>query len=140
MSRLRISDADTGIAISGKRQLYKWVERVVLSEGMKLDQIEIIYCTDEYLLDLNKRFLNHDYFTDIITFDYSEGNNISGELYISYDRVRENASKFSISDFEEFRRVLIHGVLHLCGYKDKTSSDKLKMRQKEDEKLLMFGN
>lgn len=87
---------------------------------------------------MNKQFLDHDYFTDIITFDYSEGKTISGELYISADRVKDNAGKFKAGFEQELYRVMIHGVLHLCGYKDKTADDQRKMRHKEDQKLKML--
>ncbi len=100
--------------------------------------IAIILCSDEYLLDINKKFLSHDYYTDIITFDYTEGKRISGELYISIDRVKENAKQLGVSFPNELHRVMIHGVLHLCGYKDKTRKDREMMRTKEDQKLKML--
>lgn len=98
----------------------------------------IILCSDEYLLDINKRFLDHHFYTDIITFDYCEGKVVSGELFISTDRVRENAEKYKIGFLDELNRVIIHGVLHLCGYKDKTEKDIKRMRSKENEKLKML--
>jgi len=113
----------------------KWIEEVVIHEGFQLGDISIILCSDEYLLTINKEYLSHDYYTDIITFDYTENNVISGDLFISGDRVEENAKEYNISFLHELNRVIIHGVLHLCGYKDKTIGEKQEMRNKEDEML-----
>lgn len=120
-------------------ELYsKWIEEVISSENKILGELNYIFCTDEYLLDVNIKYLNHDYYTDIISFDYSEGNIISGDMFISIDRIVDNAKDLNVSFEEELKRVMIHGVLHYCGYKDKSESDELIMRQKEDEKLVMF--
>src|SRR5690606_18692821 len=107
---------------------------VIASEEKKLEEICYIFCDDEYLLNLNEEFLQHDTYTDIITFDYSVGKILQGDIYISTERVKENSDEFNVSFEEELRRVIIHGVLHLCGYKDKTKEQSLLMRQKEEEK------
>lgn len=104
---------------------------LIESEGFSEGDITVVFVTDEYLLEMNKTHLNHDYYTDIITFDYTESNFISGDLFISYDRVLENAKDFSVSSFNELSRVIFHGVLHLCGYKDKSKGDEKLMRAKE---------
>lgn len=109
-----------------------WLEDLILSENKKLGDINYIFCDDEYLLKVNQDYLDHDYYTDIITFDYVKGKTISGDIFVSLPRILDNASTLS-QDFEsEFRRVLAHGLLHLCGYKDKTKEEESTMRQKED--------
>lgn len=109
-----------------------WIENIILSENKKLGEINYIFCDDEYILKVNQDYLQHDYYTDIITFDYVKGKNISGDIFISITRVKDNATTLS-KDFEsEFRRVLAHGILHLCGYKDKTEENIKEMRAKED--------
>ena len=111
------------------------LSKTIQEEGFLLGDITVIFVTDGYLLDMNKKHLNHDYYTDIITFDYCEGNIISGDLFISLDRVRENASTFDTPFLLELKRVMIHGVLHLCGHKDKTKEEEEKMRSLENKYL-----
>ncbi|MCF0065734.1 rRNA maturation RNase YbeY [Dyadobacter chenwenxiniae] len=117
----------------------KWIKNTSLSEGYEIADLNYIFCDDEYLLEINKQYLDHDYFTDIITFDNSEEDNvIEGDIYISVDRVKENAATFE-ADFEtEMRRVLIHGLLHLMGYDDTDEKLKAAMRAKEDQYLSLF--
>lgn len=115
--------------------LVSWISKVVESEKKELGEISYVFCSDEYLLHMNKEHLNHDYYTDIITFDYCFENFVSGDLFISIDRVLDNANQFSTEFKDELDRVCVHGVLHLCGYKDKSSDDEAMMRLKEDEKL-----
>lgn len=115
-----------------------WISRVVESEHKELGELSYIFCDDAYLLELNKQYLDHDTLTDIISFDYTEGDVISGDIFISIERVIDNANDLNISFTEELKRVIIHGVLHYCGYKDKSDKDEVLMRQKEDEKILMF--
>lgn len=115
--------------------LVSWINKVVESENKILGELSYVFCSDDYLLEMNREHLNHDYYTDIITFDYCFENIVSGDLFISLDRVEENAKEFSISFQDELDRVCVHGVLHLCGYKDKSEADEILMRQKEDEKL-----
>jgi len=121
-----------------RRKLKENIHFLLKNEGFICQEINIILCTDEYLLALNERFLKHDYYTDIITFDNSQGNLITGELYISLDRVKENAVKFNVKVEIELYRVIIHGVLHLAGYKDKSSLEKKLMTEKEDYYLLIL--
>jgi rRNA maturation RNase YbeY len=118
----------------------KWLEDLILSEGKKLGEINYIFCNDEYLLKVNQDYLQHDYYTDIITFDYVKGKTISGEIFVSLQRISDNASTLSKNYEEELRRVLAHGILHLCGYKDKTGEEELLMRSKEDFYLAKYSN
>jgi len=115
-----------------------WILNVIESENKILGEISYIFCNDNYLLNLNQQYLNHDTLTDIISFDYTEGELISGDIFISIERVKENAFELNIDFNEELKRVMIHGVLHYCGYKDKTVSEEEIMRQKENEKILLF--
>lgn len=117
----------------------KWLKNASISEGYELSQLNYVFCTDEYLLEINKQYLDHDYFTDIITFDNSEEDNqLEGDIYISVDRVRENAATFHTDFDTEMRRVLIHGLLHLAGHDDTSEALKTAMRAKEDEYLRVF--
>ena len=115
-----------------------WISAVISSEQKKEGEINYIFCDDDYLLKINLEYLNHDTLTDIISFDYSMGNELNGDIFVSVERVQDNANDFKVSFEEELKRVLVHGVLHYCGYKDKTESDEQLMRSKEDEKLAMF--
>jgi len=116
----------------------QWISAIVRSEGKEEGEINYIFCDDEYLLKLNVDYLDHDALTDIISFDYSEGNFLQGDIFISVERVKENATEFNVSFEEELKRVLAHGILHYCGYKDKSPEDEVVMRQKEEEKINMF--
>lgn len=111
------------------------LEAVIKKLGMECGEISFIFCTDEYLYKLNQEYLSHDTFTDIITFDYSEGKKIAGDIFISLERVKENAKTFNVKIENELVRVMIHGVLHLSGYKDKTPSENKQMHLKEDEMM-----
>ena len=113
----------------------KWIKNSISNEGRQSGDITFIFCSDDYLLEINKQYLDHDYYTDIITFDYVEGDVISGDIFISIDRVRENAATFGVSFVNELNRILIHGVLHLLGYKDKSDEEKKLMTSKEDDYL-----
>ena len=115
-----------------------WLTKVIESENKKLGEINYIFCDDEYLLAINVEYLNHDTLTDIISFDYTEGDVISGDIFVSIERVKDNAIDFNVPFEEELKRVLAHGVLHYCGYKDKSDADALLMRSKEDEKIKLF--
>ena len=114
------------------------LESLIGSENFESGEITIVFCTDDYLLEINKTYLNHDFYTDIITFDYSENDLVSGDLFISVDRVNDNAGSFSVSFDNELKRVIYHGVLHLCGYKDKTEKDAKEMREKENFYMNQF--
>ena len=115
----------------------RWLKMVAGSEIRKIGDINVIFCSDNYILDVNMKYLQHDYFTDIITFDYCEGKVLSGDLFISVDSVRENSIEFGTDFEEELHRVIVHGVLHLIGYDDHTEEDKKVMRQKENYYLQM---
>lgn len=124
--------------LKNKTKLRQWIKTITEKEKHRLGIINYIFCTDDELLEINIRHLNHNTLTDIITFDYTEGKIISSDIFISVDRVAENAEKFKVSFEEELRRVMIHGVLHLCGYKDKTKADAELMRKKENASLKLF--
>lgn len=115
-----------------------WLLRVAHSEGHSIDALNYIFCADAYLLTLNKTYLKHNTLTDVITFDYVSGTTICGDIFISLERVEENAATYQVSIAEEQRRVMVHGLLHLMGYKDKTAKDQLVMTSKEDEKIKLF--
>lgn len=120
--------------LKGKEKIRKWIKNVVEEEGFSsVGEINFIFCSDEYLLKINKEYLNHDTFTDIITFDSSENDDeIAGDIFISIERVRENAKKFKCKIGDELHRVMVHGILHLCGYDDLTADDKKEMTDKEN--------
>ena len=122
-----------------KNKVKQWVKQIALSEGKKLGDINYIFCDDVYLHKINVQYLQHDTLTDIITFDYTEGITLNSDIYISIERVRENADIFGVTFEQELLRVLAHGILHLCGYKDKTPADSELMRAKEDEKTKLFS-
>ena len=124
--------------MDNKETFENWISRVIASESKELGEISYIFCDDEYLHKINVAYLNHDDLTDIISFDYSEGKILQGDIFISIERVKDNAHDFNVSFEEELKRVMIHGVLHYCGYKDKSEADEKIMRSKEDEKVTMF--
>lgn len=119
-------------------KLTSWLSSVVEPEGFSLSDLTLIFCSDEHLLKINQDFLEHDYYTDIITFDYCSDDLISGDLFISIDRVIENAKYFNVTFDQELHRVIVHGVLHLCGYQDKSAEEETIMRQKESNALLLM--
>jgi rRNA maturation RNase YbeY len=122
----------TDFLLQNEPFLKAWIEKSVLNEGYILGDINYIFCDDQYLLDINQKFLNHDTFTDIISFDYTVGKQINGDIYISVERVLDNTSLFNTTFDNELKRVIIHGVLHYCGYKDKNEAERKIMRSKED--------
>ena len=121
-----------------KTRLKAWIKTVTEKEKHRLGDINYIFCSDEELLDINITHLNHNTYTDIITFDYTEDKKISSDIFISVERVEENAKKFKVSFEEELHRVMIHGILHLCGYKDKSKADAELMRKKENGALKLW--
>ena len=129
---------ETEFTLENEEAISGWISNVIKSEDKKEGEINYIFCDDEYLLEINKEHLQHDYYTDIISFDYSVGNEINGDMFISVDRVKENAEDFNVTFEEELKRVIVHGVLHYCGYKDKSDTDEVIMRSKEDEKIALF--
>jgi probable rRNA maturation factor len=116
----------------------EWLSRVIESENKKEGEINYIFCDDDYLHNINVEYLNHDTLTDIISFDYCVGNELNGDIFISIERIQDNALDFKVPFTEELKRVMVHGILHYCGYKDKTDKDELVMRKKEDEKIKLF--
>lgn len=126
---------DTKDILSQKNKIKSWIKSVVEQRGWKTGEISYIFCSDEYLLNVNQTYLKHDYFTDIITFDYTDATKVSGDLFISIDRVRDNAQELNLSFEQELHRVIIHGVLHLLGLKDKTEEEAKEMRKAEEECL-----
>ena len=132
---IRFFSEEIEFKILNPNKVKAWLIQSANRERKEITEISYIFCSDPYLLKLNQEYLNHDTLTDIITFDYSQGNKLSGEIYISIDRVMENSQKFDSGFVDELHRVIIHGVLHLCGYKDKNQPDKTLMRKKEDAYL-----
>ncbi len=135
MTRTKISffSEEIPFSLKLKTSIRSWINDTISSEGKKAGELNIIFCNDDYLLNINNQYLNHNTYTDIITFDNSEDKDIiEGDIFISIDRIRENASNFKTSEKDELHRVIIHGILHLLGYKDKNKADKDLMTQKED--------
>lgn len=129
---IRFFTEDVIYHLQNKPSIKTWIHNVIWNEGFIPGEINIIFCSDAYLLNINRSFLNHDYETDIITFPTTETEEISGELYISLDRVQDNAALLKLDFLQELHRVIIHGILHLCGYDDKKPSLKQKMSARED--------
>ncbi|GAB5417163.1 MAG: rRNA maturation RNase YbeY [Crocinitomicaceae bacterium] len=129
---ISIQYEDTEILDVNPEFFVSWLKKVCESEGCELGELGVVFCSDEYILDANNRFLNHDYYTDIITFDYREGDLINGDLLISVDRVKDNAILLGVEWMRELNRVMVHGVLHIIGYMDKSAEDAEVMREKED--------
>jgi rRNA maturation RNase YbeY len=132
---VRFFNDGVSFQLEGKRKISQWLRHVVAEEGKKTGHLSFIFVSDEIILDINKRYLQHDYYTDVITFDQSAGSAISGEIYISIATVRSNAKDYSVDFRNELFRVMVHGVLHLCGYGDQTADERQKMREKEDKYL-----
>ena len=122
-------------SLDQEEQTMNWIKATALKESYGIEMLGYVFCSDDFLLEINQQFLKHDTLTDIVTFDYTEGKLLNGEIYISTDRVAENAEEFGVSFNTELRRVIIHGVLHMCGYGDKTEEDKEHMRAKENQYL-----
>jgi probable rRNA maturation factor len=130
---------DVDFDIENPEKLQHWIEQVVILHQKEAGEINVIFCSDEYLLEMNRNHLKHDYYTDIITFDYSEDGQISGDLFISIDRVQDNSQSLQVDFKTELHRVIIHGILHLLGFKDKTEQDSQLMRAKEEEMMEILG-
>jgi len=135
---IRYYAKNTSYRLSEKRKIRSWISKVINTNNKESGDINIILTNDEYIMELNKKFLERDYYTDIITFNYSNKNMISGELYISMERVMENAEKYKKSTKEELKRVIIHGILHLLEYQDRNNDEKIIMRKMEDKYLKMI--
>ncbi|MDB5009609.1 MAG: rRNA maturation factor [Mucilaginibacter sp.] len=136
MPQIYFFEEDISYKLKNKKQVKQWIKDTILAEGFKLNELTYIFCSDNYLLQINQQYLDHDTYTDIITFDNADKDKvITGDIFISIDRIRENAARFNQLVVDELHRVIIHGVLHLLGYKDKTPEDNKKMTQKEDQYL-----
>ncbi len=136
---IRFYTEDCRFILKEKTKIKDWISRIAKSENKLLKNLNIIFVSDQYELNLNKTFLKHDYFTDIITFNYAaQPEIIEGEMYISADRVKENAQKFKVSNFNESQRVIVHGLLHLCGYDDRTPEEEAAMHRLEDYYLSLY--
>ena len=136
MPRISFFEEDIQYNLKDKLKVKQWIKDTIGAEGFKLDELTYVFCSDEYLLQINQQYLDHDTYTDIITFDNSsEDKVITGDIFISIERIRENAAKFNQSVTDELHRVIIHGALHLLGYKDKTAADSKNMTQMEDKYL-----
>ena len=123
---------ETEFSLENEQQISNWISSVISEEEFREGEINYIFCDDDYLLKLNLEFLNHDTLTDIISFDYTVGKEINGDIYISIERVRDNANDFNVEFIDELNRVMVHGVLHYCGYKDKSEDEERTMRLKEN--------
>ena len=130
--------SENGFILFNEEKHREWIEQVILSEDKYIGDINYIFCDDQYLHEINLKYLSHDTYTDIISFDNSVGNTLHGDIFISTERVEENALGFNTEFNEELKRVMIHGVLHFCGYKDKTEREQDLMRRKEEEKMKLF--
>jgi probable rRNA maturation factor len=137
MPVIRFFEEDIACKLKKKTSVKQWILETIVAEGFNLQELNYIFCSDAYLLQINRQYLDHDTYTDIITFDNAtEKGKITGDIFISIPRIRENALKFKTTINDELHRVMIHGVLHLLGYKDKSPAAKKKMTQKEDYYLL----
>lgn len=139
MQTIFFRSADRTLKFPGKKELALWIGKIFTEEGKSLTSLTYVFCSDEYLLKINRDFLQHDFYTDIVTFELSESKDtIEGEVYVSLDRVMDNAKTLNIPLKDEILRVLFHGALHLCGYKDKKDAEIKKMRQKEDQYMALY--
>ena len=137
---ISFSTVETNYNLKNKLKVKNWVKSILETEGKSAGDITYVFCNDEYLLGINEKYLKHDTLTDIITFDYSEKGKLSGDIFISIERVKENSVSFNTTLNQELGRVMAHGVLHLSGYKDKNPEDKKMMRSKEDFYMASFPN
>lgn len=135
---IQFSQQEIRFTLKSKLALKGWIKEIISKHGMKTGDINYIFCSDEYLLKINKQYLNHDSYTDIITFNYNEKSTINGDIFISIERIRDNMGKYNTSMNNELGRVMAHGILHLLGYKDKKRGEKLIMRGKEEECMSKF--
>lgn len=136
---VKFATHEVKVALKNKTRLKQFLVELFEREGQELEDLQYVFCSDEYLLSINQQFLQHDTYTDIVTFELSPAPEITmGEIYISVDRVAENAGKFDVPFEQELHRVIFHGALHLCGFKDKTKKEEQKMRDKENEYLYLY--
>ena len=139
MQKVQFYSLDRNPALRERTMLKRFIEKIFTNEKKKLGNLSYIFCSDEHLLTINKDFLKHDFYTDVITFDLSPTKNeTEGEVYLSVDRIKENAKQLGVSFKEELHRVIFHGALHLCGYKDKNKADQRQMRSAENKYLKLY--
>ena len=138
MSKIVFATEDTNFLCKNKSKIREWIKATIHSEGKRVGEVSIIFTSDKYLQDINIKYLNHSTLTDIVTFNYNEKDIISGDLFISVERVKENADSFKQLLFDELKRVIIHGALHLLGYNDKSENEKKEMTKTEDKYLHIF--
>lgn len=139
MGTIKFFTEDIAHKLASSTKTKQWIKSIIEAEGFTLGAVNYVLCSDEYLLEMNRQYLDHDYYTDILTFDNSESDTeIEGDIFISLERVHENAGSESTAPDEELRRVLAHGILHLCGYDDHAAEEKANMRKKEDYYLSLF--
>ncbi|MBR1766109.1 MAG: rRNA maturation RNase YbeY [Bacteroidales bacterium] len=136
---IRFSSQNRNFELCEVEKTKKWLSEVIFRRGKKVGNVSYLFCDDEYMIEVNRQYLNHDTYTDIITFDYVVADFISGDIFISIDRVGENAQQFAVAFEEELRRVIVHGVLHLLGQGDKTDHEAAEMRRQEEEALALWN-
>jgi probable rRNA maturation factor len=137
---IQFTNQEITFKLKNKLRIKEWVRSILSDERKKIGDISYVFCSDDYLLQMNMKYLKHQTLTDIITFEYNQDEKVSGDIFISLDRVKENSRRFSKSFYEELGRVMAHGILHLAGYKDKTEVDKIIMTEKENKYLNTFPN
>ncbi len=139
MHMITYQTEETSFRLGSRRLTSRWIKEIVSQAEMRLGDLSVVFCSDPYILEVNKQYLGHDYYTDIITFDYCEGDVLSGDLIISVDTVRANAKEYGAASFdEELHRVIIHGVLHLIGFDDHSPEDQAEMRRQENAALALL--
>lgn len=136
--RINFQTQDIDLVIKEKNKIRLWIVNAIKNEGKKTGDITYIFCSDNYLLQMNQQYLQHDDYTDVITFDYTEGDRVSGDIFISYERILDNSSMLATKLEDELHRVMIHGIMHLCGYKDKKTEERANMTVKENQYLELF--
>ena len=137
--RISFQTQDIKLVLKEKKKLREWIVDAINNEDKKTGDITYIFCSDEYLLSLNKEYLQHDDYTDVLTFDYSEGERVSGDIFISFERILDNSIQLKTLPEDELHRVMIHGVMHLCGYKDKQPKERANMTVKENQYLEVYS-
>ena len=137
--RISFQTQDVYLVLKEKKKIRQWIVDAITNEGKKTGDITYIFCSDEYLLSMNQQYLHHDDYTDVITFDYTEGDRVSGDIFMSVERILDNSIQLKTTPEEELHRVMIHGVMHLCGYNDKKPKERSNMTKKENQYLDMFS-
>ena len=138
--RISFQTQDIVLVLKEKKKIRQWIVDAIKNEGKKTGDITYIFCSDEYLLSMNQQYLHHDDYTDVITFDYTEGDRVSGDIFMSVERILDNSIQLKTTPEEELHRVMIHGVMHLCGYKDKKTKERTNMTKKENQYLEMLSH